>query len=85
MLTTQGILGPWWLRVGFPKQSWAVYFGGWIRFIEEPKTVEAAQWVGERDIVSEVSEKGDRLSDIARAWLRKKSRPEKGIQQILLA
>lgn len=47
--------------------------------------MEAAQWVGERDIVSEVSEKGDRLLDIARTLLRKKSRPEKGIWQILLA
>lgn len=38
--------------------------------------MEAAQWVGERDIVSEVSEKGDRHLEITRALLRKKSRPE---------
>lgn len=47
--------------------------------------MEAAQWVGERDVVSEVSEKGDRHLEITRALLRKKSRPEKGSGQILLA
>ena len=85
MLTTQGILGLWCLRVGLPKQIRTIYFGGWIRLIEEPKTVEAAQWIGERDIVSEVLEKGDKLLEIARTLLRKKSRPEKVIWEILLA
>ena len=47
--------------------------------------MEVTQWVGERDTVSEVSEKGDRHLEIARALLRKKSRPEKGTRQILLA